>query len=242
MRMIPVLDLLDGQVVHAVRGARGTYQPVQSKLCPTSQPLAVARAMVAAYGVDTLYLVDLDAVLGRPSQRDLLGEVIGGLPQMHWWLDGGFADRSAGLACLVALGAGADRVTPVFGSETMRDAAALRQLCEGGEADRRRFVLSLDRRDGQPMDPAGCWTSPTHWPDRVIAMTLERVGTGAGPDLATLGQVRSLRQDVAVIGAGGIRDAADLAAAQAAGASGWLVASALHDGRLQASPSPQGAG
>jgi phosphoribosylformimino-5-aminoimidazole carboxamide ribotide isomerase len=35
------------------------------------------------------------------------------------------------------------------------------------------------------------------------------------------------------IGAGGVRDAADLRAAHAGGAAGWLVASALHDGTLQ---------
>jgi phosphoribosylformimino-5-aminoimidazole carboxamide ribotide isomerase len=34
------------------------------------------------------------------------------------------------------------------------------------------------------------------------------------------------------VGAGGLRDAADLAAASRAGAQAWLVASALHDGRL----------
>ena len=38
----------------------------------------------------------------------------------------------------------------------------------------------------------------------------------------------------ALIGAGGIRDAADLERAEAAGATAWLVASALHDGRLPA--------
>jgi phosphoribosylformimino-5-aminoimidazole carboxamide ribotide isomerase len=32
-----------------------------------------------------------------------------------------------------------------------------------------------------------------------------------------------------LIGAGGLRSAADLALAQAAGAAAWLVASALHD-------------
>jgi phosphoribosylformimino-5-aminoimidazole carboxamide ribotide isomerase len=35
-----------------------------------------------------------------------------------------------------------------------------------------------------------------------------------------------------VIGAGGIRDRGDLAAAARTGASAWLVASALHDGRI----------
>ena len=35
-----------------------------------------------------------------------------------------------------------------------------------------------------------------------------------------------------MVGAGGIRNSADLEAARAAGAGAWLVASALHDGGL----------
>ncbi|MBU6259009.1 MAG: nickel transporter, partial [Burkholderiales bacterium] len=93
-------------------------------------------------------------------------------------------------------------------------------------------VLSLDRRDGRRLDRAGCWDAPELWPARVIAMTLERVGADAGPDLDTLRELRARAPASALIGAGGIRDAADLAQAAAAGAEGWLVASALHEGRL----------
>ncbi|MDE2157499.1 MAG: nickel transporter, partial [Burkholderiales bacterium] len=45
-------------------------------------------------------------------------------------------------------------------------------------------------------------------------------------------ELRARAPASALIGAGGIRDAADLAQAAAAGAEGWLVASALHEGRL----------
>ena len=93
-------------------------------------------------------------------------------------------------------------------------------------------MLSLDRRDGQRLDPAGCWDAPQAWPERVIVMTLERVGADAGPDLDTLRDVQARSPGTQLIGAGGIRHAADLAAAGDAGAWAWLVASALHDGRL----------
>ena len=82
------------------------------------------------------------------------------------------------------------------------------------------------------MDPAGCWQRPELWPRTVIVMTLDRVGAGSGPDLTTFERLRALAPGRQWIGAGGIRDASDLPAAAAAGASGWLVASALHDGRL----------
>jgi uncharacterized protein related to proFAR isomerase len=82
------------------------------------------------------------------------------------------------------------------------------------------------------LDPAGCWDAPELWPQRVIVMTLERVGADAGPDLQTLGEVQARSPGTQLVGAGGIRDAADLEQAARAGAQAWLVASALHDGRL----------
>ena len=93
-------------------------------------------------------------------------------------------------------------------------------------------ILSLDRRDSRQLDAAGWWSAPQHWPRRVIVMTLERVGADSGPDLDTLAAVQQAAPHVELIGAGGIRNEADLERAAAAGARAWLVASALHDGRI----------
>jgi phosphoribosylformimino-5-aminoimidazole carboxamide ribotide isomerase len=84
------------------------------------------------------------------------------------------------------------------------------------------------------MDRAGCWQAPELWPRDVIVMTLDRVGSAAGPDLLTLAEVRRCAPAARLVGAGGIRNAGDLALARAAGAQAWLVASALHDGHLSA--------
>ena len=131
-------------------------------------------------------------------------------------------------ACANASGPLADRIVTVFASESLRSRDELARCF----ADREAGVLSLDRRDGQRLDAAGCWETPQLWPQRVIVMTLERVGADAGPDLATLREVQALSPATQLVGAGGIRHAADLDAAREAGAYGWLVASALHDGRL----------
>ena len=92
---------------------------------------------------------------------------------------------------------------------------------------------SLDTRLERPMDPAGLWSRPALWPRTIIVMTLDRVGTAAGPDLQTLPRLRALAPDRRWVGAGGIRNRADLDAAATTGASAWLFASALHDGTLQ---------
>lgn len=228
--VIPVIDLQRGQVVRALRGDRCSYQPIDSPLCGSSEPLTVARILCAHCASASLYIADLDALQGGQPQLTVLRTLLDGLPGVELWVDGGFADGGAALHLLAQLGAGAARVLPVLGSESIRSRAALEDCFR--PAALQRAALSLDRRDGQRLDAAGCWDAPELWPNRVIVMTLERVGSDAGPDLETIAEVRRKAPGAMVIGAGGIRHAADLTAAGAAGADAWLVASALHDLRL----------
>ncbi|WP_213954813.1 MULTISPECIES: HisA/HisF-related TIM barrel protein [unclassified Variovorax] len=231
MNLIPVIDLMQGQVVRAVRGNRQAYQPVVSRLCGSSDPVTVASILCEHCATRQLYVADLDALLGRPAQWTVLRDLLQALPSLELWLDAGFADAHAADALRLQLGSAGSRMVPVFGSESLASRAALAQ-CFGGARSGEDGVLSLDRRDGQRLDAAGCWDEPVLWPRRVIVMTLERVGAGAGPDLQTLVEVQRKSPSTFIVGAGGIRDESDLAQARDAGAGAWLVASALHDGAL----------
>ena len=234
MQLIPVIDLMQGQVVRAIRGNRKSYQPIVSSLCRGSDPVVVAQALVAHCQARQLYIADLDALQGGALQLGVLQALLQALPGVELWLDGGFGEAGAAGPLRQALGASAaTRLVTVFASEAMAAPAALAG-CFATPAARQRDVLSLDRRDGQLLDAAGAWRSPALWPQQVIMMTLERVGADAGPDLDTLAALQALAPATRFIGAGGVRGAADLAAAARAGAAAWLVASALHDGRLPA--------
>ena len=228
MLVIPVIDLLQGQVVRAVRGERQSYRPIASTLCNGSEPVRVARALGAHCATGRLYVADLDALGGRAPQVATLRALLRALPGLELWLDAGFTDAAAARALVAQVDSDAGRIVPVFGSETLRSADALRECFGSPDAG----VLSLDRRDGRRLDASGAWDSPERWPKRVIVMTLERVGSGEGPDLETMRALQARSPATEFIGAGGIRDAADLAAARVSGAFAWLVASALHDGRL----------
>jgi phosphoribosylformimino-5-aminoimidazole carboxamide ribotide isomerase len=65
-------------------------------------------------------------------------------------------------------------------------------------------------------------------------MTLDRVGTGGGPDIAALRRLVLQGSGRAVFAAGGVRGEEDITDLAAAGVAGALVATALHDGRLTA--------
>lgn len=237
LNLIPVVDLLQGQVVRAVRGDRKSYRPIVSALCASSDPVTVARILCDHCAARQLYVADLDALQGGAVQIDVLADVMKTLPHIELWLDVGLADAAAGEALRQRLGPFASRTVLVFGSESLRSREALERCFDstakgGADAGGPGAALSLDRRDGQRLDNAGCWDAVDLWPERLIVMTLERVGSGAGPDLETLQEVRRLAPGAMVIGAGGIRSQDDLALASAAGADAWLVASALHDLQL----------
>ena len=67
-RVIPVLDVKDGQAVHAVGGNRSHYRPLRSILSSyfgTRRDCASYRDLL---GLRDLYLADLDAISrGRPN-------------------------------------------------------------------------------------------------------------------------------------------------------------------------------
>ncbi|WP_428565229.1 MAG: HisA/HisF-related TIM barrel protein [Solidesulfovibrio sp. DCME] len=235
-RLVPVLDILGGQVVGAVRGERERYQPVRSQLVTSAAPLAVAEALVGLTRAEALYVADLDAIMGRGDNAATvaaLSERLG----CQVWLDAGAADV-AGVRAILACGAGA----AVLGTECLAGLDALAGIIEA--VGRERLVPSLDLRGGAVLSRApelaglpplagleklaGCGC------DRCIVLTLDGVGTGGGPDWAVLEQARRLLPGVAVFGGGGVRDMADLRRAAAMGLGGMLVGTALHRGWITA--------
>src|SRR5262245_54328971 len=90
MRIIPVLDLMGGQVVRGVGGRRKEYRPIVSRLTDSSWPLDVARAFREHFALTEFYVADLDAIAGAPPS-------IGMYTQLHadgfrLWVDAGIRE------------------------------------------------------------------------------------------------------------------------------------------------------
>jgi phosphoribosylformimino-5-aminoimidazole carboxamide ribotide isomerase len=125
---------------------------------------------------------------------------------------------------------GVDRV--VVGTETLAEADALDRLPDA--------VLSLDLRDGRTLSPDPQLAGLTALEAmarlhraalrEVVVLDLARVGSGAGPDVTSIAEIHASFPDLELLAGGGVRDAADLRALEAAGAAGALVATALHRG------------
>ena len=94
------------------------------------------------------------------------------------------------------------------------------------------LILSLDFFADGFRGPPSILARPELWPQRVIVMTLARVGSAAGPDFARLEQVKAKAGTRSVIAAGGVRSEADIRALSALGIAAALVATSLHDNTL----------
>ncbi len=224
MQVIPVIDLMHGQAVRAQMGDRARYRPLESPLSPTSDPADVVRGLLSVYPFTTLYVADLDAIEGHGDNVRALRRIRKGFPTLEMWVDSGAAEASA-IEALV----GANLGTPVIGSESQHDAKLI-----GRHQGSTRIVLSLDFRGDAFQGPPDILAEPALWPQRVIVMTLARVGSGAGPDLERLASIQSIAGGREVYAAGGVRNAADLRALKEAGAAGALIATALHERRVVA--------
>jgi phosphoribosylformimino-5-aminoimidazole carboxamide ribotide isomerase len=224
LRVIPVIDLMHGQVVRAQMGDRASYLPLKSPLSPTSDPVDVVRGLLAVYPFPTLYVADLDAIQSHGDNLPTLRRLREGFPALQLWVDNGAA-TDASLEAVVGANLGA----PVIGSESQRDDKLIAQ-----HRSSPRIVLSLDFRGDAFQGPPEILAQPALWPQRVIVMTLARVGSGAGPDLGRLASIQSIAGGREIYAAGGVRNAADLSALKQAGVAGALIATALHERRIVA--------
>jgi phosphoribosylformimino-5-aminoimidazole carboxamide ribotide isomerase len=230
MKVLPVLDLQGGCVVRGIGGVRREYRP----LTPECHPLAVALAFRERFGLEEMYIADLDAIEGKPRSLSLFAELqdLG----FRLWVDAGVTDAASAEPLFSA---GIDTV--VAGSETIVAPTILAHLCNGYAG---RVVFSVDLREGVPLGEVTAWRNPDAQGisdeafqlgvRRILLLDLKRVGTstGTGTDLLA-GELKDAYPDLEVAVGGGVRDVADLLRLKALGVHAALVASALHDGRIQ---------
>lgn len=216
---------MQGQVVRANRGERHAYRPIESQLCKGSNALEIASALLQLHPFTTLYIADIDAIEGNGNNLAIIENLRARFPALELWVDAGIAD-------LEVLAAWQKRKLghAVIGSESEPDMELLRRLGQDGEAP--YPLLSLDFKGSRFRGNEQLLYRTELWFEHVIAMTLSRVGSDAGPDLALLRSLKRRAPQKKFYAAGGVRDARDLESLRQAGARGVLLARALHERRL----------
>lgn len=235
-RLIFVMDLLDGMVVHAKRGTRDQYKPINlfSSIVSSSDPVHIVEELKP----EEVYIADLNRLMNTGDNREIVKELKTRNRVLRIMLDygvNGMKDLKEAFEAEIA-----DNL--VLGTETtsmdLIDAASksdmLNDKCVSVSVDLiNKDVLTRDNR--LSIAPLLLIKALNEYPIRdVIVLELDRVGTKSGIDFDFLSLAVAVSEHN-ILSGGGVRGYEDIAKMERIGVKGALVATALHDGSIPAS-------
>ena len=235
-RLIFVLDLLDGVVVHAKRGEREKYEPIHlfSSIVGSSDPVRIIEVLKP---VD-VYIADLNRLMGTGSNRRIIKEIRDNNRKARIMVDYGV--KTADDLEEAAEAGIADSI--ILGTET----ASMELIDEVSKNDNldisvsvsvdlfNKHVLTKDTR--VKTDPLLLINELNEYRGvrDVIVLELDRVGTKSGIDFDFLARAVDVSEHNILCG-GGVSGCEDVDKMRRLGVKGALVATAVHDGSIPVS-------
>lgn len=226
MKIIPAIDLIDGQVVRLVRG-----NP-ENKTIYSKNPLEVAIKWQNS-GADMLHIVDLDATLGRGSNLETIKKIVHEI-EIPVQIAGGLRETKL----IHEIANIATRV--VLGTIAFQQHGVMQQLFDSLGSD--KIVISADHVDGKIVIKG--WQENTEKPlidsmqefldmgfTEFLVTNVNRDGTMQGPDLSYLSKACSLN-NANVIASGGISNIDDVRLVKDKNAYGIILGKALYENKI----------
>ena len=220
MEIIPVIDIRRGQVVHAVKGQRQNYRPLQTSLCESNSPEDIVQAFVSSYPFKTIYIADLDAIERQSNNDQIIRQLHDKFQSVTFWVDHGLSSSTD----LKNQYCG----QYVLGSETNISPDTLNEIITISPD----IILSLDFQTNIFLGDRNLLQKTSLWPGRIIIMSLAHVGSDNGPDYELISSLIKTAGDRKIYVAGGVRHETDLELLKNMGIDGVLIATALHTQRI----------
>src|SRR5262245_50516256 len=154
MRVIPVVDLMNGQVVRGIAGRRSEYRPLISPSESGGDTLvSVASVYVKKFGFDTAYVADLDAITQGHGNESLWERIADA--GLKLWLDAGVSSKSSATVVMRALERFTTDSIVIAGLESLGAYEYLSELVSflGPEG----LAFSLDLKHGRPITQIEKW-------------------------------------------------------------------------------------
>jgi phosphoribosylformimino-5-aminoimidazole carboxamide ribotide isomerase len=234
MRIIPVVDIKKGVVVHAWKGLRKQYKELRSQLCNSSDIMNVVLSLKSAFGFDELYVADLDSIMGKGNNYGMINKLINTF-QFRVIVDTGV---DSVLKAKELINLGISKV--IVGTETLSDLQTLKRILNAiGEE---KIIVSLDVKGAKILSKG---SEITYYKveilariieemgiNEIIIIDLDRVGNQNGINFHLIKRVIDAVKIPIIVG-GGIRNIEDLIMLKKIGVSGALVSTALHNLRIK---------
>lgn len=223
-RIVFVIDLLNGKVVHAIKGEREKYQPVKnSKICDSAQPFE----MISAVKPREVYIADLDRLSYSGNNFEAINKISSLARTM---VNIGVRknediETCLGIADAVILSSEASSFELMkYASKNYPDRTSITIDIKNGA------VLTEDRDLRKEPEELIKLLNELKIKDIVI-IDLSKVGSNMGINEDFLRKVARVSHHNILFG-GGIRDINDVRILKEIGINGALVATAAHNGKI----------
>ena len=226
MKVIPAIDLMNGQVVRLYKG-----DPKQ-KTVYSDNPVEIAKKW-EANGADMLHLVDLDATLGIGSNLHMIKKILDQI-SIPIQVAGGLRDEST----ITDVSKICNRI--VLGTLAFKDKLILQKLLANLGSE--KIVISVDHIDGEIVIHG--WQKQTGIKlidamkeflsigfSEFLLTNVSKDGTLEGPDLKFLSQACQLT-NAHVIASGGISNIKDVQNVKQENAFGVILGKALYENKI----------
>ena len=226
MKVIPAIDLMDGQVVRLFKG-----DPKQ-KTIYSNNPVEIAKKWERD-GADILHIVDLDATLGLGSNLDIIKKMSNAV-SIPVEIAGGLRTESIILDVINSC----QRI--VVGTLAFKDKTLLQKLLHSFGSD--RIVISVDHMDGDIVIHGWQDSTGVDLIDAIneflemgftefLLTNVSRDGTMMGPDLKFLEQACNLN-GTNIIASGGISNLKDVKDVKTKNPFGVILGKALYENKI----------
>ncbi|GBC75320.1 1-(5-phosphoribosyl)-5-[(5-phosphoribosylamino) methylideneamino] imidazole-4-carboxamide isomerase [archaeon HR06] len=226
MKIIPSLDLLDGEVVRLIKGN------FEKRIIYSKDPLKILRSFEEK-GIDTLHVVDLNSALGKGDNLSLIERII---REARISIQVGGGIRSFSLAeRLIKLGA--KRI--VLGTLPFENFEEFNLILKTFTKD--KVILALDYFHEEVLIRG--WKESTRVKlfdaierfkalgvDTFLLTSIDRDGTLKGLDFEVLSKVS--KKDIKVLASGGIKGYEDIIELKKLNIYGVIIGRAIYDGLI----------
>jgi len=226
MKIIPAIDLMNGQVVRLYKG------DPNHKTVYSSNPLEIAKKW-ESNGADMLHIVDLDATLGIGSNIPIIKKIIEEI-SIPVEVAGGLRDESL----ILDISKISSRI--VIGTLAFKDKELLKKLLLSLGSE--KIVISVDHKDGEIVISGWQDNTGIKLMDAIqeflemgftefLLTNVSRDGTLEGPDLEFLEKTCNLDK-TNVIASGGISNVTDVNDVKEKNAFGVILGKALYENKI----------
>jgi len=232
-RVIPVLDIKDSIAVHAKKGERAKYQPMNLKLIRSTNPIEIVEYLKSVCKFEEFYLADLDAITKLKPNFEILLKILD-IPDVRVMIDPGIRNKGDLLKFSeIKLN------KLILGLETVENIDVIKESLEiFGHS---KIIVSIDMYKEKIISNVGQLRAQNSIQvvkeiedvgvKEVILLDLFRVGQKIGGIPPLYIKIQNNFDGNLLIG-GGIRNYDDLLMYKNREFSGVLIATALYDGSI----------